>query len=148
MKIKSVIARTLLFSVVFCASLTTFAQDDLDENKMVGFACFFEGRETKLVSRFAKNLKRKQYDSIKKMLTSENNAERLMAVLCLERLNEVGRVTLHADEKLLIEKIKTSSDLVDVCSGCVPNPSIPLSSVFHSNILWGSTGWLERNIKE
>ncbi len=115
---------------------------------MVGFACFYEGRETKLVSRFAKILKRKRYDTIRQMLTSKNTGEQLMAVLCMERLEAVGRVTATTEEKTLIEQIKTSSDLVDVCSGCFPNPGITLYNAYHSGILLGAMAWMESNIKE
>jgi hypothetical protein len=145
MKINSTI---FLLALLFCSSIATFAQDEIDENKMVGFACFFEGRETKLVSRFAKIVKRKRYDTIQEMLTSKNTGERFMAVLCMERLEAVGRVTLTTEEKAVIEQIKTSTDLVAVCSGCFPNPGITLSSAYHSGILLGATEWMERNIKE
>jgi hypothetical protein len=106
MKTQSFIVLILVSGILCCLSFATFAQDDLDEDKMIGVACFFEGRETKLVSRFAKIIKRKRYHTIRQMLTSMNTGEQLMAVLCMERLEAVRRITLTTEEKAHIEQIK------------------------------------------
>jgi len=148
MKRKSIINQTLVSFVLFCSSIATFAQNELDETKLVGFACFFEARETKVVSRFGKMLKHNRFESIKHRLQSENPAERLMAVLCLERLSKVGRIAISAEEKTLIDKIKSSTELVEVCSGCFVNPPIPLKEAFDSEVLWRATTWLDGRVKE
>lgn len=146
LKTKWIIDRTLLLSILICSVISASAQGELDETKMVGFACFFEGRETKVVSQFGKMLKRRRYPSIKRMLHSINSAERFMAVLCLERLSSVGRVTLSEEEKVLINQIKTSREPVDMCSGCIPTPGVPFNQAFDSGILWGASEWLSRHI--
>jgi hypothetical protein len=148
MKTKSDINRILLSSVLFCSVIATFAQNEFDETKMVGFGCFYEGRETKVVSRFGKMLKQKRYPSLKRLLQSGNSAERLMAVLCLERLSAAGRLIITAEEKVQIGQIKTSTELVAVCSGCFPHPGIPLKEAFESDILRGATAWLDRHVKD
>jgi hypothetical protein len=148
MKTKSFIVRILVLGAWWCVSLSTFAQDYIDENKMVGFACFYEGRETKVVSRFSKLLFYRRYDKMKQMLTSKNTAEQFMAVLCLERLDSIGRVTITPEEQILFDNIRNSSELVAVCSGCFPNPGIPLKQAFTMDMLWDAPRWLERHIKK
>jgi hypothetical protein len=123
-----------------------FAQDTIDENKMVGFGCFYEGRETKIVSRFGKLLKRKRYETIAAELHSQNSAARVMAVICLERLAEQNKRSMTAEEKLLLNQIKSSKESVGVCSGCFPNPAIEITHAFNSNMFWGAEAWLDRHL--
>ncbi len=123
-------------------------QDEFDERKMVGFACFYEGRETKIVSRFGRMLEHKRYGFIKTMLQSKVPAKRFMAVLCLQYLNTLGRVTMNEEDEALVDQIKTSTELLPVCSGCVPHPGIPLKEAFDTDILWRSNMWLDRHVND
>jgi hypothetical protein len=139
--------RKVLFSLVMSfAAITAFSQDELDENKMVGFACFYEGRETKVVSKFKRMLKLHRYRSMKLKLQSENAAERFMAVLCLERLNAIGRLNVSEEEQALMGKIRISTEPVSVCSGCFPNPGVELRRAFDATTLWGATEWLDSTV--
>jgi hypothetical protein len=139
--------RVFLFICVLCCSINSFAQDEIDETKMVGFACFYEGRETKIVSQVSRLLKQKKYSRIRGMLNSNNTAEEYLAVICLERLSAKGDVAISVEEKSLIEQIRKSSKPVAVCSGCFPNPGIALKDAFDSDILWGATQWLDKHLK-
>jgi hypothetical protein len=141
--------RLLLCMCVFMISTAAVAQEELlDESRMVGFACFYEGRETKLVIKFRKMLERKRYASIARQLRSEDPGNRVMAVLCLERLEEINRRTITSEEKVLINGIKASTELVPVCSGCFPSPGVPIREVFLTEILWSAKPWLERHVKQ
>jgi hypothetical protein len=139
--------RVLLLICVLCYSANSFAQEEIDETKMVGFACFYEGRETKVVNRFGSLLKQKKYSRIRRMLKSTNTAEKFMAVICLERLSTNGEVIISLEEKSLIEQLRKSTELVAVCSGCFPNPGIELRNAFNSDILWRATSWLDGHLK-
>lgn len=139
--------QVLLSICLLCYSAGSFAQDNIDELKMVGFACFYEGRETKVVRRFGKLLEQKKYSKIKGMLKSANTAKVYLSVVCLERLETNGEVIISAKDKSLIEKIRKSTELVAVCSGCIPHPGIELKDAFDSGILWGTTTWLDRHAK-
>lgn len=136
-----------LLICLLCCSITSFAQDDIDETKMVGFACFYEGRETKVVTKVGRLLKQKKYSRIRDLLKSQNTAEQYLAVICVERLSTHGKVIITNDEKSLIEQIRASSELVATCSGCFPHPGTALKDVFNSEILWGATLWLDKNVK-
>lgn len=137
----------LLLAFLLLYSFTSFSQDEIDENKMVGFACFYEGRETKVVTKVGRLLKQKKYSKIKDLLRSQNTAEQNLAVICIERLNAIEKVTITNDEKLLIDQIRSSSELLATCSGCFPHPGAALKDVFNSEILWGAPLWLDRHIK-
>lgn len=124
-----------------------FAQE-IEETRMVGFACFYEGRETKVVGRFAKMLRRKKYATISRALSSSNPAERFMAALCLEALYERNIRVVTSDERTLIDEVKTSTENLPVCSGCFPHPGIELRQAFSSDMLWGASVWLERQLRD
>jgi hypothetical protein len=136
-----------LFICLLCYPASSFAQDGIDETRMVGFACFYEGRETKVVSRVGQLLKQGKYSRIRGMLKSANTAEQYLVVICLEQLSTNGEVIISVEEKSLIEQIRKSTELVAVCSGCVPHPEIELKEAFNSNILRGATSWLDRHLK-
>lgn len=135
------------FIFIIFPSATAFAQVDFDETKMVGFACFYEGRETKVVTKVGRLLRQKKYSKIRDLLKSQNTAEQYLAVICIERLSTRGKVNITDKEKLLIEQIRSSSELVATCSGCFPHPGIALKDVFNSEILWRATSWLDRYVK-
>lgn len=139
--------RLQLFLLLLLYPIASFSQDEIDENKMVGFACFYEGRETKVVTKVGRLLKQKKYSKIKDLLKSQNTAEQYLAVICIERLSAIEKVTITNDERLLIEQIRSSSELVATCSGCFPHPGAALKDVFNSEILWGAPLWLDRHLK-
>ncbi len=97
---------------------------------MVGFACYYEGSASKTVKKVTRKLKNRNYSSISKLLNSENNAEKYMAVVTLEELAKRNKYKLDPKEKLLIEKIKNSDELVSVCSGCLFFQKMKLKDMF------------------
>lgn len=139
--------RTFILFLFLSTSLTSWSQADFDENKMVGFACFYEGRETKVVTKFKKMLKRKDYASMSKALQSKNSAEQFMAVICLQALDTASIRRITTEEEMLITKIKTSAETIDLCSGCFPNPAVKLHDAFTAPDLWRATPWLQQHLK-
>ena len=102
--------RTKILTIVFLIGILSVvnAQDEVDKNEMVGFACYFEGSESKTVEKFAKKLKSENYKWIAKKLNAENNAEKYMSVIILEKLTELDKYKLNQTELNLIAKIKKS----------------------------------------
>jgi hypothetical protein len=139
--------RLLIFLISWLSALMVAAQDDFNESKMVGFACFYEGRETKIVARFGKMLKRKKYKVISLALQSQNSAERYMAVVCRVGLNNIEKRPITNGEKILIDQIKTSTEIVAVCSGCMPHPGVELKQAFASQIPWGASDWIQKYLR-
>jgi hypothetical protein len=137
--------QTLLLFLILFASFTVTGQDNVD-NKVVGFGCYYEGRQTKPVVKFNNLIRNNNYKAISKALRSSNNAERYLAVITLERLSESGKYTLTPKEQTLINNIKTSSDLVSVCSGCTYFDTITLKDAFSSQMHMFSKSWLDYNL--
>ena len=60
--------RIKILTIVFLIGILSVvnAQDNVDKNEMVGFACYFEGSESKTVEKFAEKLKSENYKWISK----------------------------------------------------------------------------------
>ena len=132
--------------ILFIGILSTVnAQDHVDTNEMVGFACYAGGRPSETVEKFTRKLKNKNYKWISKQLTSTNNAERYMSVITLEKLSEMGKYNLNETELNLISDIKKSTDLVSVCSGCSYFQKLELKHMFTEEMLLMARHWLNSN---
>ncbi|WP_299218429.1 hypothetical protein [uncultured Aquimarina sp.] len=121
------------------------AQEKIDQKEMIGFACFFGGMPTDPVLKVTKKLYEKKYKTIAKMLQSKNNAERYMAAVTLEKLEESNKYTLSEKDKTEIEKIKQSSEVVSVCSGCSYFDVIELKKMFSTEMKLGTERWLDKH---
>ncbi len=97
---------------------------------MVGFGCYSDGSPTKVVENVTRKLRKKKYRSVANLLKSDNSAKKYLAVISLERLNNMDKFVLTENDKKLISGIKESQDLVSLCSGCVYFVKIPLAKVF------------------
>src|SRR5689334_14518183 len=106
---------TVLLSGVVAVS--TSAQHDPKMRYTVGFSCYVQGESSKPVQKVSDLLKRRDYKKIATLLESDNNAERYLAVVSIERLAQVGRYILNQEERKLISNIRRSEDPVYVCSG-------------------------------
>ena len=137
---------------VFLLLLLTFigvsacAQNGVNPRKMVGFGCYYHGEASATVKQVTKLVRDKNYKFIPNLLTSRNNAERYMAVITLERLDSLDLYELHEDEIEKINKVKTSDELVSICSGCTYFDKVSLRKLFADEKLFGLY-WLERNVK-
>jgi len=136
--------RTKILTFLFLFVILTFAnaQENIDKNEMVGFACYFEGSQSKTVKKVTEKLENKKYKSISKLLTSKNNAERYMAVITLEKLSELNKYKLNENEKNLIAGIKQSNELVSICSGCTYFEKVPLKEILKKEKILFAQNWL------
>jgi len=141
--------RTKILTLVILIGILhiTNAQDNVDTNEMVGFACYYEGSPSKTVEKFTRKLKIKDYKWISKQLTSTNNAEKYMSVITLEKLTEIRKYSPNETELELIAKIKKSTDLVSVCSGCIYFQKVELKNMFTDEMRTMASNWLNNNFK-
>ncbi|MCU0350154.1 MAG: hypothetical protein MUF43_04895 [Flavobacterium sp.] len=141
--------RTKILTLVILIGILhiTNAQDNVDTNEMVGFACYYEGSPSKTVEKFTRKLKIKDYKWISKQLTSTNNAEKYMSVITLEKLTEIGKYSTNETELKLIANIKKSTDLVSVCSGCIYFQRVELKNMFTDEMRTMASNWLNNNFK-
>ncbi|WP_439185936.1 hypothetical protein, partial [Carboxylicivirga taeanensis] len=137
----------LVILLLFGQAGFVFGQDSVDVNEMVGFGCYYGGQPSKTVKKVTQKLKNRNYKAIKKMLTSDNNAERYMAVITLEKLNELKAIKLYDNDYKNIDIIKNSNDLVSVCSGCVSFYKTELKNLFKPEMKDFSYNWLNHNFK-
>ncbi|MBL4643495.1 MAG: hypothetical protein JKY44_07890 [Flavobacteriaceae bacterium] len=142
MKIKLL---TLFFLIGILSGMN--AQNNVDKNEMVGFACYFAGQPSKAVQKVTTKLNNKKYDAIAKLLTSDNKAERYLAVISIEKLAKLNKYNLNETEKNLIAKIKQSDELVSVCSGCTYFEKVSLKELLTKKKKLFGRNWLKRNIK-
>lgn len=138
----------LLFGLILFVTQPTIAQDNVDLKDIVGFPCYFEGSQTKTVEKVRKLLKASNYEAISGLLTSKNEGEKYLAVIVLERLAGLGQYNLNDKEKDLVSKLKTSDELVSVCSGCTYFDKVPMKKLLSNDEIIGSRYWLDRVIKK
>jgi hypothetical protein len=118
-----------------------FSQSD-DEYEVVGFACGFAGMSSKPVTRVSELLEQKDYVAVAKLLKSNNNAEKYLAVIIVERLSQLSVYKPSIDEVRLIASIKNSREKVSVCSGCTYFETMSLKQLFDSPNLIRRRHWL------
>ncbi|WP_106793276.1 hypothetical protein [Aquimarina sp. Aq78] len=142
--------RTKLLNIVFLIGILSVvnAQDNVDKNEIVGFACFFGGKPSKTVEKYTQKLNSKNYKWISKQLESENKAEQYMSVITLEKLTELRKYKLSETELNLIAEIKKSTKLVSVCSGCTYFQKVELKNMFTKEMLPMANDWLNYNFKK
>jgi len=142
--------RTKILTIIFLIGILSFvnAQENVDKNEMVGFACYFAGQPSKTVEKYTKKLNSKNYKWISKRLESENKAEKYMSVITLEKLTELGKYKLNETELNLIAEIKESAELVSVCSGCTYFQKVELKNMFTDEMLTMANNWLNYNFKK
>ena len=127
---------------------TLSAQEWVDTEEMVGFACYYEGAPSKTVKMVTRKLRYKRYKMIAGMLTSPNNAERFMAVISLEKLAELEMYEITAKQNKLIVEIKNSDQLVSMCSGCTLFQKLALKDMFSDKMYLFASNWIDFNFKE
>jgi hypothetical protein len=141
--------RNLLLAIILVAvsAQLSFAQEEIKEEELIGFACFYEGEPSEKVKEVAGLLHKKNYKGISKLLASSNNAERYLAVVSLERLNQYQQYSFTDEEKKRIAEIKSSESEVTVCSGCLMLEKIAMKHLFSEMWQNFATSWLDKNIK-
>jgi hypothetical protein len=133
----------LMVIILGCSTFFARAQDQNSTDKMVGFGCGFAGQPTIAVVRISKLIEEESYVKISSLLVSKNEAEKYLAVICLERLAQLGKYQISEIEKGLIAKARSSSKIVPVCSGCTYFDKVSLKKMLADDSFIGSKFWLE-----
>ena len=145
LKIKFLLLTIILIGVHSIIS----AQENIDENNLVGFGCFFEGAQSKSVEKVSRLLYQSKYKSIIKLLNSKNVAEKYLSVIVCEKLQESGKINLIKEDSIKIQQAYNSKDTISVCSGCTYFDKITLKDLLNKNnpITSESDFWLAKNLK-
>lgn len=120
----------VLITLLFFATSTFFAQNNVDTESMIGFGCSSSGEQSESVQKFSKLLAKHKYQRVTEFLNSKNTAEKALAAFVCEKLNDLGKITLSIDNLKQIQNIKKSEELVSVCSGCTYFDKIPTKNLF------------------
>lgn len=125
------------------------AQHNIDVKEMVGFACYEGGTQSKSVQKVSLLIDKKKYNSIIKLLDSENNAEKFLAVIVCEKLSELNKLSLTKELENKIATIYESEGITSVCSGCVYWDKLTLKKMLEkgNNMRVSANHWLDSKFK-
>ncbi|UNZ00362.1 hypothetical protein MQE36_08480 [Zhouia spongiae] len=144
--------KQIIFTLTFIISIPIngIAQSNVDVNEMVGFGCYEDGSQSKPVQKVSKLIDKEKYNSIIKLLDSENNAEKYLAVVVCEKLTELNKLTLTKELKEKISEIYKSNGIVSVCSGCVYWDKLTLKKILdkENDMRISTNYWLDYKFKK
>lgn len=125
------------------------AQSNISYEEMVGFGCGFGGETSKTVKKVSKLIDRGKYDKIIKLLDSDNNAERFLAVVVCEKLSELKKLVISDELKNKISIIYKSNAFVSVCSGCTYWDNLTLKKILETenSMRISANSWLDDKFK-
>lgn len=109
-------------------------QKIIDENSLVGFACYYAGRRSEPVENITEILERKNYDELKKKISSNKPAEKYLATFACIRLSENKIIKLNNNELSQIDENKKSDLKIYFCGGCTEKENYKLSQLFSEKI--------------
>ena len=121
----------------------------IDENSLIGFACYSSGRESKPVTAINKLLLSKDYSGIREKLYSKSVAERYLATAVCQRLEQKKSLSLTQTDRHQIEKNKISDEKITICSGCTNEEEMSMKALFSSKTFLSDylENWLNEMIK-
>lgn len=124
-----------LFAILILSFFFNFlsAQKNIDPKAMVGFACYSGGTPSETVQKLTKLMYKEKYKKLIKLIDSENSAEKFLACVTLQKLEEKNKIKLNETERRKLEFIKKSNELVSVCSGCTYFQKIPIQKLFEES---------------
>ncbi len=106
----------------------------IDENSLVGFACFYQGRKSEPVVVVSEVWKSKNYVKLKLLLFSSKPAEKYLATLLCLKLKGEGNIKLSNEELNQIVKNKISNKVISFCDGCTQREEFTLSQLFNDKM--------------
>ena len=122
----------------------------IDKNTLIGFACYYAGSKSNSVKKVSEILRDKNYANLKAKLFDVNPAEKYLATVACEKLQNKNLIKLTEKEFTQIKINKLSEEKVTICSGCTTEEKLTLKDMFSSkeNFLSDSTEeWLNEMIK-
>jgi hypothetical protein len=128
------------FAIVVFSSLGALAQD---EDLVIGFACT-RGEPTEAVKAVEQFLAAESYKGIAALLTG-NPAKQYVAVITLQRLQQVKKYKLTAEELKAISQVRNSEMIVWICEGPTFWEKHSLKEVFDKYPEFGKW-WLDEHI--
>lgn len=102
----------------------------IDENSLVGFACYYSGRKSKPVENITEILEKKNFEKLKEKIVSNKPAEKYLATFACLKLLEKGIIQLNNNELNQIDKNKQSEEKIYFCGGCTVDENYKLSQLF------------------
>jgi len=130
--------------------LPPLRQKVIDKNTLIGFACYYAGSKSNSVNKISEILKYENYKDLKAKLFEINPAEKYLATVACEKLEQKNLIILTEKESNQIKVNKFSKEKVTICSGCTNEEELTLKEMFYSedNFLSESTEeWLNKMIK-
>lgn len=130
--------------------LPPLRQKVIDKRTLIGFACYYAGSQSNSVKKISEILKNKNYANLKTKLFDVNPAEKYLATIACEKLQNKNLIRLTEKEFTQIKINKLSAEKVNICSGCTNEKELTLKDMFSSkeNFLTESTEeWLNEMIK-
>lgn len=113
-------------------SIIGYTQSNFNYEKMVGFGCGFGGELSRPVKKVSKLIDKEKYNEIIKLLDSDNNAERFLAVVVCEKLSELKKLIISNEMKNKISIAYKSNAFVSVCSGCTYWDNLTLKNMLEA----------------
>jgi hypothetical protein len=107
-------------------------QIKIDENSLVGFACYSSGRKSDPVKVVSNILENKKFEDLKKKLFSNKTAEKYLATYSTIKLYEKRVIQLSATELNQIKLNKLSDEKINFCGGCTERENYSLKELFSS----------------
>jgi hypothetical protein len=104
----------------------------IDENSLVGFACYSSGRKSDPVKVVSNILENKKFEDLKKKLFSNKTAEKYLATYSTIKLYEKRVIQLSATELNQIKLNKLSDEKINFCGGCTERENYSLKKLFSS----------------
>ncbi|MDG2431740.1 hypothetical protein [Flavobacterium sp.] len=101
----------------------------IDENSLVGFACYYSGRKSKPVENITEIIEKKKFEELKKKIISNKPAEKYLATFACIKLLEKGIIKLNNDELNQIDENKRSDVEIYFCGGCTEAENYKLSKL-------------------
>ena len=121
----------------------------VDENTLVGFACYSSGRKSEPVKIITELLADKDYNGIRKKLSSKSVAEKYLATITCKKLENKNLISLTQVDKSQIKENLISDEKIVICSGCSNKKELTMKELFSSDTFLSAylEEWLKEMIK-
>ncbi len=113
---------------------------------MLGFSCGYSGEPSEAVQKFEELIQSKDFHQISDILVNGNSAEKFLAIVTLEYLEEVNILQLEQSDKDVINSVKQSRAFVAYCNGCTERHWRLLDELFAEKYISEARNWLTKQI--
>ena len=121
----------ILFFTFFCNLLE--GQSKMSPEEILGFSCGFGGAETEVVKKTSSLLAKNDFNSIITLVDSNNNANLFLAIIIVEKLNNLKKIEISEELNQKILAAYNSNKMVAVCSGCTYWDFVSLKTLLDRN---------------